>query len=136
MPQRGTITINDRESTPVAHAFTPDGEDKNNVHIFTEKTGVPLSNPRLTVSVSRTGNGQAGKYKPTLRLQVPITQTQTINGVSQPVIVRTAYVELSATFDGLSTEQERKNAIGLMANAMAASQSILNPVLTQLEDLW
>lgn len=136
MPQRGNITVNDRASTPVAHVFTPDGEDKNNVHLFSEKSGVPLSNSRLSVSITRTGNGQAGKVKPTIRLAVPVTQTQTINGISQPVIVRTAYVELSATFDGLSTEQERKDAIGMMANAMAASQTILNPVLTQTEDLW
>lgn len=137
MPQRGNIVINDRESTPVAHTFTPDGDDRNDIAVFTEKAGgVPLGFAKLTAGITRNGNGQGGKIKPTIRISVPIIQTQTINGVSTPVVVRTAYVELSATFDGLSTEQERKNAVGLMANAMAAGQTILNPLLTQTENIW
>lgn len=132
MAARASVVINDRAGTPVAHTYSPDGDDKNGVHLFSEKTGVPLSNPKLTASL-KNGNG---KLKPVLRLNIPVTQTQTINGVSTPVIVRNAYVELSASFDSASTQQERKDAIGLMANAMAASQTILNPFLVDGEDIW
>lgn len=102
MSARTNLVINDRAATPVAHTYSPDGDDINGVHIYSEKTGVPAGNPRFTASLKRTG----GKYRGSLRLQVPVTQTQVINGVSSPVIVRTAYVELSTTFDELSTDRK------------------------------
>lgn len=132
MAARANLVINDRAATPVAHTYTPDGDDANGVHLFSEKTGVPAGNPRFTASLRRSN----GKYRPTLKLSVPIVQTQTINGVSSPVVVRTAYVEVSATFDELSLEQERKDAIGLMANAMAASQTQINDLLVGLSDIY
>lgn len=132
MTARANVVINDRATTPVAHTFSPDGDDKNGVHLFSEKTGVPLANPKLTASLKANG----GRFKPVLRLVLPVVQTQTINGISTPVVVRTAYVELTASFDAASTSQERKDAIGLMANAMAASQTMLNPFLVEGEDIW
>lgn len=132
MAARGNVVINDRAATPVAHTYTPDGDDSNGVAVFSEKTSVPAGNPRLTVSVKQSG----GQYRPTLRLQIPVVQTQTINGISTPVVVRTAYVELSARFSDVSTDQERKDAIGLMANAMAASQTIINDALVNVTPVW
>ena len=132
MSARTNLVINDRAATPVAHTYTPDGDDTNGVHLFSEKTGVPAGNPRFTASI-RNSNG---KYRPTLKLTLPVVQTQTINGVSTPVVVRTSYVELNATFDSLSTDQERKDAIGLMVNAMAASQTQINDLLVNLSDIY
>jgi hypothetical protein len=76
------------------------------------------------------------KYRPSLRLQIPIVQTQTVNGVSNPVVVRTAYVEFNAVFDALSTDQERKDAVGLMVNALAASQTQINDMVVGLADIY
>jgi len=132
MAARGNLVINDRASTPVAHTYTPDGDDANGVHVFSEKTGVPAGNPRFTAQL-RNSNG---KYRPSLRLTVPVVQTQTISGISSPVVVRTAYVELNCTFDALSTDQERKDAIGLMANSMAAAQTQINDMLVNLSDIY
>jgi hypothetical protein len=132
MSARTNLVVNDRASTPVAHTFSPDGNDANGVHVYSEKTGTPAANPRFTASLRRTG----GKYRPTLRFQLPAVQTQTINGVSNPVVVRTAYVELSCVFDEGSTEQERKDAVGLMANTLAASQTQINDLLTGLADIY
>lgn len=132
MVARTNLVINDRASTPVAHTFSPDGDDPNGVNLFSEKTGVPAGNSRFTASI-RNSNG---KYRPTLKLTVPVVQTQTINGVSTPVVVRVAHVELNATFDALSTEQERKDAIGLMANSLATGQTMINSLLTTLEPIW
>lgn len=133
MAARGTITVKDRTpTTPVDHAFTPDGDDANQVHLFSEKTGVPIGNPRLTAALRRS----KGKHRMTLRLAVPQTQLQTVNGVTNPVVVRTAYVELHCTFDGGSSVQERADAVGLMANAMAPSQTIVNDLLVNAVDIW
>jgi hypothetical protein len=135
MSARSNLVINDRAATPVAHTFSPDGSDANGVHVFTEKTGVPAGNPRFTAALRRS-NSSGGKVKATLKLAIPVVQTQVVNGISNPVVVRTAYVEVLATFDALSTEQERKDAIGLMANALAPTQVQINSLLTVPEDIW
>jgi len=133
MAARGNIVINDRAATPVAHTYSPDGDDKNGVAQYSEKGSVPAGNGRITLSV-RPSNG--GKYRGAVRLAVPIVQTQTINGVSAPVVVRTSYVEVSTTFDALSSTQERADAIGLMYNALAASQTQVNDALVNLTPVW
>lgn len=132
MSARTNIVINDRAATPVAHTFTPDGSDANGVHVFTEKTGVPASDPRFTAGLRQSN----GKYRVTLRLNIPIVQTQTVNGISNPIVVRSSIIEVGAVFDSLSTEQERKDAVGLMANALAANQTMLNDFVVKLNDIY
>lgn len=132
MAARSTVILKDRAATPVSHTFSPDGDDANGVHIFTEKTGVPIGNSRFTASL-RNSNG---KYRPSLRLQVPIVQTQTINGVSAPVVVRTAYADLTFTFDASSTEQERKDTVGMLADALPTAQTMINDLIVNLADIY
>jgi hypothetical protein len=129
---RGNLVVNDRATTPVAHTYTPDGDDSNGVHVFSEKTSVPAGNPRYTASL-RSSNG---KYRPVVKLTVPVVQTQTINGVSSPVIVRTSYAEVNFTFDALSSEQERADTVGLLVNSLAASQTQLNDMIVKLSDIY
>lgn len=132
MSARSNLVVNDRAAIPVAHTYSPDGDDANGVHVFSEKTSVPAGNPRFTARLSYSN----GRYKPQLRLAIPIVQTQTINGVSSPVVVRTAYIEFNANFDALSTDQERKDAVGLMVNALAASQVQINDMVVGLSDIY
>lgn len=132
MSARTNLVINDRAATPVAHTYSPDGDDQNGVHLWSEKTSVPAGNPRFTARLTQSN----GKYRPSLRLQVPIVQTQTVNGVSSPVIVRTAYAEVNFTFDSLSSTQERADVVGLTANALATSQTQLNELLVNLSDVY
>jgi len=124
--------VNDRAATPVAHTYTPDGDDTNGVHVFSEKTSVPAGNPRFTAVLKQS----SGKYRPSLRLAIPVVQTQIINGVSSPVVVRTAFAEVSFTFDSLSTSQERADCVGLMANALATSQTQVNDMVVNLSDIY
>lgn len=132
MAARANLVVNDRAATPVAHTYSPDGDDANGVHLFSEKTGVPAGNPRFSARLT----SSKGKYRPSLRLQVPVVQTQTINGVSNPVVVRTAYAEVNFTFDALSSDQERKDCVGLTANALGASQTMINDLLVNLSDIY
>lgn len=132
MVARTNLVINDRAGTPVAHTYSPDGSDTNGVHLFSEKVGVPAGYARYTASLRRT----QGKFKAALKLAVPVTQTQTINGVSNPVIVRTAYAEVSLTFDALSSAQERADVVGLLANSLATSQSQINDMIVNLSDIY
>lgn len=132
MSARTNLVINDRATTPVAHTFSPDGDDANGVHLFSEKVGVPAGYSRYTASLRQTN----GKFRALLKLAVPITQTQTINGVSSPVIVRTSYVEVSLTFDALSSVQERADTIGLMANSLVVAQTQINDMIVNLSDIY
>lgn len=132
MAARANLVVNDRATTPVAHTYSPDGDDANGVHLFSEKTSVPAGNARFSARLT----SSKGKYRPSLRLQIPVVQTQTINGVSNPVVVRTAYAEVNFTFDALSSDQERKDCVGQLANALAASQTMVNDLLVNLSDIY
>lgn len=133
MSARGNLVLKDRAATPVSHTFTPDGDDANGVHMYSEKTGgVPAGFPRFTAGL-RSSNG---KYRPSLRLQIPIVATQTVNGVSTPVVVRTAFASVDFTFDALSTEQERKDMVGQLADSLLATQTQINDMITGLSDIY
>lgn len=132
MSARSNLVINDRAATPVAHTFTPDGDTPLGVHVFSEKTGVPASDPQFTAALKASN----GRFRPSLKLRIPVVQTQTINGISNPVVVRFAEVNVQASFDSLSTEQERADAIGLVANALASSQTMINDLIVGLSDIY
>lgn len=132
MSARANLVINDRAATPVAHTYTPDGDDANGVHLFSEKGSVPAGNAKYSISLRNTG----GRYRASIRLAVPVVQTQTINGVSSPVVVRTAYAEVSTSFDPLSSTQERADCIGLMVNSLAAAQTQINDLVVNLSDIY
>lgn len=132
MAARTNMILTDRATTPVNHTFSPDGVAATGTHLFSEKVGVPAGYPRYSARISRLN----GKYRANLKLAVPITQTQTINGVSNPVIVRTGYAEVNFTFDALSTEQERKDIVGMIASSLNASQAQINDLVVNLVDIY
>jgi len=131
MPQLANVVINDGASTPVAHTYTP-MDIVGNVARLVESNGVPVGNNVLTTSLTKTA---AGRWKPVLKLQLPIVQTQTINGVSTPVVVRTAFANVEMSFDGTSTAQERKDAIALLTNALL-NAAVIKPVFADLQAIY
>lgn len=133
MPQLANLVLNDRAATPVAHTFTPQGTEGNSAALV-ESTGVPIGDRRFVINWSQTSG--TGRYKRTGRLVIPVVQTQTINGVSTPVVVRTAYAEWSCTFDSTSTEQERKDCIGMLADSLLATKTVVNDTVVKLEGIF
>jgi len=132
MSARANLVVNDRAGTPVAHTYTPDGDDANGIHIFSEKTSVPAGNARYTIGLRQTN----GKYRSSIKLQVPVVATQTINGVSSPVVIRTAFAEVNFTFDAYSSEQERADCVGMLYNSLAAAQTQINDLVVKLSDIY
>lgn len=130
MPSFATITVDDREDTPVAHVFTPTSID-NGVGTFHERDGVPIGDNKLTLSARKAGS----KYKTRLVLSIPVMVTETINGVDSYKVVRTAFADVNFTFDESSSDQERENVMGIVANALASGQSTVIGVLQDLEGL-
>lgn len=132
MSARGNLVINDRAATPVAHTYTPDGDDKNGVHLYSEKGSVPAGNAKYSIGLRQTG----GRYRGSIRLALPVVQTQTINGVSTPLVVRTSYIEVNTSFDPLSSAQERADTVGLLVNSLAAAQAQINDLIVNLSDIY
>lgn len=133
MPSFQSLVLTDRTPvTPVNITFAPREIDANGVAVTAQNTGVPVGEKRATVSLRKKNNRFVGE----VRLILPVVATETINGVSVPVVQRTAYVTLSTTFDEKSTLQERNDAIGMMASALATGKVLVNDTLVNLEGVW
>lgn len=129
MPQLQNLVLTDRTPvTPVDHTFTP-RDITGGVGAVVENAGVPVGESRVTVSQKQNGNKHVGE----VRLSIPVVQTEDINGIERPVVVRVAYVTLKTTFDGESTEQERTNAIGMMASALGTGKTLVHDALVKLQ---
>jgi hypothetical protein len=132
MPQLQNLVVNDRAATPVAHTFVP-RDITDGVATVEESTGVPVGTNTISASLRKTTQGN---YKATLKGKFPIVQNQTINGIVTPVVVRTAYAELMFTFSESSSEQERKDCVGMMADSLAASKVLINDTVVKLQGIY
>lgn len=132
MPQLQSVVLTDRSTpTPVNRTFAP-RDEVDGVGTTANVSVTPIGAERFSVSNKQTGT----KFKGELRLVVPVVQTETINGVSRPVVVRTAYVTLLTSFDISSTEQERKDAIGMLQSALDPSKILVNDALIKTEGVY
>lgn len=132
MPQLQNLVLTDRATTPVNHTFTP-RDVIGNVGTVTETSGVPIGNNSVSVSLRRT---TTGRHKATVKGVFPIVQTETINGVSQPRVVRVARVNFEFDFADSSTEAERNNVVGMMADALATSKTLVNDTVVKLQGVY
>lgn len=130
MPQLANLVLEDRSATP-NHTFVP-RDIIAGVATVEESTGIPIGNNRISVSLVRT---QGGRYKATLKGSFPIVQTQTVNGISNPVVVRTGYFDCTFAFAENSTEEERHNVVGLLYSALDPGIWV-NDVLTKLQGVY
>jgi len=131
MAQRTTISVDDRESTPVTHNFVPVG-DNGNMALFRENGVVPEVDSKLNISWKFDGS----KKKVRLTLAVPKAVTETINGVDRTTSQFVNYGDVTFTFSSQSTLQERKNLVGMFADALSASQTVVDSTVTGLEEIW
>lgn len=134
MPALSNFTVDDRESTPVAHTFSPDGGlAEGGGYAFAETAvGTPNARPRATIRQSKSRT----RTRVRVTLFVPVMVTETINGVARQKQERYATAEAVLNFDDNSTLQERKNLVGEFHNMFASSQTFLNAVFTDLDGMW
>lgn len=130
MPQLQNVVLTDRAGTPVNHTFVP-RDIIGGVATVVEFSGVPVGESRLTLSLRR-----SAKYKGRMVLTVPVVQTETINGIASPKVVRTAIAEVNFTFDPTSTEQERKDLIGMLESALGSSKTLVNDTYVKLQNVY
>jgi hypothetical protein len=132
MPQLSNVTLVDRQGSPVTHTFTPLNIE-NGVGTVVESSGVPIGNNTVTISLRKTPQN---RYKAILKGRFPVVQDQEINGIVSPVVVRTSNVEMSFNFEATSSEQERKDVVGMMQSALDANETLFNDVLTKLQGVY
>lgn len=131
MPVYSTLVLKDGEATPVNHTFNPAGIDSNGVATLLESSGVIGGASKYSL-LARKGS----RLKGTAKLVVPVVQTQTINGVSTPVVVRVSYVDYQVSHDILSTEQERKNVQAMFRDSLDPAKALPYGVLVNFEGVW
>lgn len=133
MPQLQNLVLTDRAGTPVNHTFAPRDITPDGVGTVVESTGVPIGDNRFSVGLRRTAEG---RVKATLKGVFPIVQTQTVNGISTPVVVRTAYCDITFSFDATSSEQERDDVVGMMASSLADTKVLVNDTVVKLQGVY
>jgi hypothetical protein len=130
MPALTTLTIDDGQSTPVAHSFVPTGMP-NGVAEFRDSDGVAVGDNILTVS-----SKLATRRKVSVRFKLPQTATLAGDGNASEVISRIAYVRMDFDFDAASTEAERDDAIAFARNLLSASQTAIDSVVVGNQDFY
>ena len=78
----------------------------------------------------------AKAYKATLKFVVPVVVTQTINGVSTPIVARTSFVNCEFEFDKTSTEQERNDVVGMFQSSLASNAVLVNDTVVKLQGVY
>lgn len=132
MPALTPITLTDRSAAD--HVFSPRMEEENGVMRFSkpDASGVPSGQSHLRISVREA----PANIRVRLKLEVPTVVTETVNGVDNPKVARTAMADVTFTFAKLSTTAERELVVGLLADALASSQTEIDSVITDLESFY
>lgn len=131
-----TITVADAAATPVDHDFIPKQIDGNVARYLEKSSSSPIGFWPLGVSLRETGgnNGNAKLYRARVTFDMPIVQTETIDGVDYPKLVRTyrASVDIAMPEDG--TLQERKDFRKMLAEILDDSSVV--DVLENLNNIY
>lgn len=133
MPSFQSVALTDRTpTTPVTHTFLPKkevGEGGRLVKAGTTSLGDKLFDiePRTTPQ---------GRYKVDIKLVDPVVVSQTVNGVVTEVIQRANRAQVTFDFASDSTEQERKNLVGMIESALGTGKVLVNDTVIKLESIW
>jgi hypothetical protein len=129
MPSITALTIADGATTPVNHTFAAASCDNGKATFFDKVGGVPAGYSRLDHEI-RLAKSDKGAHAVTVGINVPIMAT--VNGVVTRVRNSSAQVRLNFAQD--STDQERKDLVAYVINAL--SNSTVKPTLYNIEPFF
>ena len=133
MPQLQPLVLKDRAATPKDRTFSPFNIE-GGVGFLVERTGIPAGDNTLSISSRKTAGG---KYRATIKLMMPVVTTnQSINGVTVVTSERVAVATLEFQFDARSTEQERKDLVGLVQSSLDPAKTLINDAVVKLEGVY
>lgn len=129
MPAIGSISINDAETTPVAHVFAPVTTDGELGQWANRISGVPQGFEKLSISVKAPASTTAA-YKWEAKMAHPVVAS--VDGVQ--TVVRTSNSSITLNFSQGGTSQERKNQLKELANLLIDPSVVLS--VTNLEPYY
>jgi len=135
MPALQSIVLTDRATpTNINHTLVPTGGPNGSVGrvAVADASGNMLSERSLIVNGRRTGK----RLRSTLKLQVPIIANEVINGVTVPRVARVAFANIDFSFSMDSTEQERKDVVGMLQSALDPSKVLVNDTVVKGQAVW
>lgn len=130
MAQLQNLVLKDRKAA--TRTFVP-RDIRNGVGEVVETTGVPVGESRYSISLRKT---PTGRYKATIKFVNPIVQDVTVNGVTKPEVVRTAFATLDFDFAPTSTTLERDNFVGMLESSLAKTATLVDKTLINLEGVY
>lgn len=134
MPQLSNLVLTDRATpTPVDHTFVPKGHEDGDGGRVVEAGVSAIADKLFTVVPRRTPQG---RYKVKLHLVLPVVQNKIEDGVSSYVATRVnrATVEFDIAPD--STDQERKDLVGMIESALDPTKDLVNDTVVNMEAVW
>lgn len=133
MPNLQSLVLTDRQATPINHTLLPISEKDGLATVaLADASGAVMTEKRFTIQSKRS----PGRVRVTTRLSVPVVVTETINGVSQPSILRTSLVDCAFVFADSSTQAERNDVVGMFASALATTKPLVNDTIVKGEAVW
>lgn len=124
MPVIAALSINDGQTTPVAHTFSPTAVTGGKSEFAERTSGIPSGFQTISHEVRKPSSAGAA-HRIVIGFNFPVVET--INGVATVSRFSTAKVEINLS--SLSTEQERKDALAYVKNYLGTTkctESVVN----------
>lgn len=129
MPAFGNIAIADAETSPVTHTFAPVTTNGARADLANRSATIPTGYEKLQIELVQPKSASAA-YRLAIGFNDPVEAT--VDG--QVVVVRNNSASLQINLSQLSTAQERKNTLKLMANLLAHATIV--SVVENLEPIY
>lgn len=146
MPALAAITINDGQTTPVAHTFNPAGADKNGANfLFDRSSGIAIGFGKVGLSLREplpARNGTESKasrvFKAVISVDIPTlesTSAATGTGIAPaPTKAYATVVRMEFLLPERSTLQNRKDILAYARNILANAN--VTALVQDLESLY
>lgn len=130
------VTLKDRTSgTPVSTVFKPtelvDGVGRL---VATRADGSAIGQRVLSLQ-GRRKNGTGNRRASEMKIAIPKVVVETINGVSVPRVVDTAYYVVSSDIGPQFTAEELNNHMGELESALKSDQPFVKAILFGRENV-
>lgn len=119
MPAIGNIALADAKTTPVTHTFAPVTTDGAVAKLANRAASIPQGFETLQIEVTQPQSPTAA-YRVKVKASFPTVAA--VEG--QDAVVRVSSFECAFNFSQLSSAQDRKDVLKLMANLFINSQMI------------
>lgn len=130
------FTVNDRESSPVAHTFEP-----RSAALFqagwAESGATAEGEKTLTLNWRNGDVAKDIRRQVRLRFAMPLFATETVNGVERQVYQDLMFADAKFMFGNTTTRQQRSNFVGMFAGMLdPVNAAVIDETLTGLSSVW